>query len=69
MVFDQHSSALGQLASAIRFEVGTEVGAEFVRRGAQLFSYAIRRGSNGLRIRRVVARIEFTKRSKSWLVI
>jgi hypothetical protein len=55
MIFDQHSSALGQLASAIRFEVGTEVGAEFVSRGAQPLSYAIPRGSSLLRIRRVIA--------------
>ena len=54
MVFDQHLSAFGQLASAIRFEVGTKLGAVFVPR-AEPFTHAIRRGPSGLRIRRVIA--------------
>jgi hypothetical protein len=56
MVFDQHSSALGQSACAVRLKVGAELGAEFVGTlpCAEPFAHAIRRGSSGLRVRSVV---------------
>ena len=69
MIFDQHPPAVSQPARAIRFEIGTKLGAQCVRSPrARSFTHAIgsspRDSSSG-----TSSRTEFTKRSKSWLVI